>query len=420
VYYQLIDRPSASVREEDLPRAVNPDVCNRIMFAVDTAELSTELTFLLGEACLSLDYLPIRGVHRGIVCSQRFLDVLTAASVSYRAYPASFLNKETSLLLPAYYSFWLPQSIHNAIDWERSEAWTNPETGQGWLTKIVLTAEVEAASPLLFHAHGTGRYFVHERLCGRLEVAEITGIAFAPLDTAYLPDGGVKKREMEQWLIDHPDDWVSWYRLSDFLVKARRYEEAVDALEQVLGINPNAEKAWYKLGHLLHQRGNLAEAQTTLKRAMKLQPQSLAWGEYCTILRTLEAKEEALAYAETWMKNWSQSPLPWYELGAAQVVLGRDQEALQAIDEGLARGGGARRDDLYLLKANILSKQERYEEALALFNRQLEVTPLKRVLWKGKMRALSALGRLDEVRKAEQEFQKLEQQREENLKKRPI
>ena len=161
MYYQLIDWDQTNVEESDLPQAQDLTFCNHLVDGEVQPTTSRDLTFRLGEACLALDYLPLRGVRRAMLCSQRFLDVLTSASVPYTGYPVHLLHRETLRPLDTRYYFWLPQSIHNAIDWERSEAWTNPETGMRRLTRIVLASEVEEASPLLFHALGTGRYCVH-------------------------------------------------------------------------------------------------------------------------------------------------------------------------------------------------------------------------------------------------------------------
>ncbi len=419
MYYQLIETPLAEEVERELPEAVDPELCTRLVDEPDLPRSLVELTFHIGLSCLHVDYLPIRNVSRAMLCSQRFINVLTSMSVPFTTYLARLLEWNTEHLIAVDYFFWLPQQVKDTIDWEHSEDWVDYETGARWLTKLVLTAECEAAAPLLFHAKGSGRYFVHDRLRTQLEAAGITGVTFVPLDDAYNPYAGLKRLELERILQEHPDDWVGWCKLSDTLVTTRRYKEALEPLNRALALKPDLEIAWYKQGRILHRLGYLQEALEALKRAIELKPQSLACGEYWTVLRKLGRQEEALATAEQWVKIWGKSPLPWYELGAAHAVLEHYEEALYAIERGLALGGGARLDDLFRVKADVLYKLGRYEEALATCEVRLQATPLVRAIWEVKAKSLHALGRNKEALEAEEELHKLEQRRLENLSKKP-
>jgi len=141
------------------------------------------------------------------------------------------------------------------------------------------------------------------------------------------------------------------------------------------------------------------------------------------VLRALGRNEEALVSAEHLVEIWSRSPFSWYELAAAHAVLGHNERALQVIEHSLLLanvGGGLQYAQLYGLKGEVLLAERRYEEALVAYENGLRhMSPLERKLWEGKAKALRALKRNEEAMVAEQKVSKLDQRREENLKKKP-
>lgn len=420
MYSQLIDVAADNEIWSNLPESLDAKLCMQLIDTYETFQPSITLTFSAGRAGIGRDYLPVQRVSGGWLCSQRFLDVLTKASVPFTAYPAQLLEQDTEQPIEANYSFWMPYRIKNAIDVQRSQIRTDPETGRRSFLEIVLTEECEKTAPLLFHARGSGRYFVHDSLRIQLVEAGITGIDFAPLDAASAPKVGIKKQTLERALQEHPDDWEKWVSLSDALVQLNYYQEALVPLKKALALKPNWEKAWYKYGRLLYRLKRFQEALEALQQAVERQPESAAWGEYCATLRELGKNEEALKHAQHWAKIWSHSPLPWYELGATYAALGRYSDALPALDKSLELGGGARVEDVFRLLGSVLSTLGRYDEALEVYEEVLKTYPQKKIFWVGKATALKYLGLSEEAEKAEQHIRQLEILREENLKRRPL
>jgi tetratricopeptide (TPR) repeat protein len=116
-------------------------------------------------------------------------------------------------------------------------------------------------------------------------------------------------------------------------------------------------------------------------------------------------------------------PLTWYELAAAYAASGHQDQALQAIEHCLglgAWGGGTEQAKIATLKGELLVQLGRYEEALATYEMGLEWSSIDNVLRVGKIKTLRLLGRNEEAEIAEAQLQRLEQRREENVKKRPM
>ena len=417
MYSILVEAVLGTIVEGDRARPIDPLLCSRLVDEPNAPRPQVELSFHIGPSCLEYDYLSIRNVSGGRLCSQRFIDILTSASVPFTAYPVHLLEWNTEHPITERYFFWIPKRVSRdeAIDWERSEDRIDPETGVHWLTKLVLRTDYEVIAPLLFVT--AGRYLVNDSLRAQLEAAGISGLAFAPLDAAHDPYTGVKRETLELFLREHPEDWERWYKLS-LLYNDQR---ALEPLSRVLELKPDLEEALYRRGRILYQIGSLQEALEAVKRVIELNPQSRAWGEYSTILRELEHKEESLTSAEHWVQIWGESPLPWYELGKAHAALGHYEEAVQAIDRGFALKGvvGPYIEEVLRIKGEMLYQLGRYKEALSAYALGTKMNARYRALYEGKAKTLHALGRNKEALRAEQELQKLEQEREENLKKRP-
>lgn len=415
MYYLLL-----AMALDEVPQTSAARLCIELASERDSKKSITPIPFTIHQTNLQRDYLPI-GNAPGKLCSQRLINMLGDAAVLFTAYPTHLIDKETEQEIPSRYFYWIPQWIEGTIDWERSEEWVIPETGTRHLTKLVLTEATILKAPMLFQTRERGFYLIHEKLRAQLEAVLIAGMAFASLDTVYLPQEGVKKALLERVLTEHPEDSNSWYELSNTYVLLHRYQEAHVVLDRAIACRPDFEEAWYRQGVILHTLGQLQNASKALRRAIELNPLSKAWIEYSAVLRDMGRYQEALEMAEQGVQIWNQTSLSWHELAASQAALKRYQEALGAIEQALrlGGGGGSYLADMYRIKGEMLTGLDRYEEALTSCEIGLSYAPTKRALWADKVNLLHRLERNEESIVAQRELDRLEQRREKNLQKRP-
>jgi tetratricopeptide (TPR) repeat protein len=85
----------------------------------------------------------------------------------------------------------------------------------------------------------------------------------------------------------------------------------------------------------------------------------------------------------------------WNNKGIALAALGRPQEALACYERGLEMD--PHQSGLWNNKGQALERLDRYEEALACYNRAVEITPQDGGMWGNKGRCLRALGQYEEA-----------------------
>ena len=215
----------------------------------------------------------------------------------FTAYPTHLLDWKTKQTLTSSYFFWIPAWIEHAIDWERSEETLNLETGVRYLTKLVVTTECETKAPLLFQAKERASILVYNRLRQQLEATGMRGINFAPLDAAYAPSQGPRKARLDHALQVNPSDWETWCELGNVLTALCRYQDALNAFDQVLVFKGDSREAWYGRGRVLRLLGYNEEALKAFAMVLEGEPQPKAWQGYCEVLREVGRYEEALLSA---------------------------------------------------------------------------------------------------------------------------
>jgi len=89
------------------------------------------------------------------------------------------------------------------------------------------------------------------------------------------------------------------------------------------------------------------------------------------------------------------SEAPWYSKGAALVVLGRYEEALECIDTALRMN--PRNEVAWVNKGNALVRMGRLVDALKCYNSAIKVNPGYEVGWNNKGNALARLGKYPEA-----------------------
>lgn len=74
-----------------------------------------------------------------------------------------------------------------------------------------------------------------------------------------------------------PDDGMIWYGLASEYVKAERWSEAVDALRNVVRLNPDFTAAYQMLGTALLNQGQSEEARRAWTQGVEVANRTGAW-----------------------------------------------------------------------------------------------------------------------------------------------
>jgi len=170
----------------------------------------------------------------------------------------------------------------------------------------------------------------------------------------------------------HPKEY--WDELGYNLSHAGKYEEALEAYDKVLEVDPNNAKEWYNKGYCLSELGRYEEALEAYDKSLELDPKlKIAWDNKGGILSYLNRYDEAIdAYNKALEVDTNYSDA-WYNKGWALHGLGRYEEALEAYDKTLELN--PRYLKAWYNKGNILLNSGRYNEALEAYDRALEIDP---------------------------------------------
>lgn len=413
MYSIMLGAPQKEEQELEV-EAVDPMFCESLVTGYKHQDLLGPLEFLIAPQHLEQDYLSVSNIVGGELYSERFIAVLKQESAPIIVFPVQLLDQDSQALLSDTYSFLIVKEVPQAIDWERSESWTDPETGDTQLTHLVLTSACEAEAYQLFRPKGLSVYLVHHHLRTRLEMEGIKGIAFTSLDTVFAPDLGLEKLKLEDELEQTPNDSVRWHNLGDLLRRLHRPKEALTALDRSLFLQSDQGAAWWARGWVLRELGHLEEALKAFRQATNSSDMSIGWAECSEILREMERYEEALQVAQQGVQVRRNNIFVWVQLGETYLAVGNYQAALRAFEQAM-KLPLMPFPAAYLGKGDALIQLEKYEEALATYTDGLVFAPLNIKLWQGKARAMRALRLEREAEAAEEKVQQLEREREERM-----
>ena len=161
-------------------------------------------------------------------------------------------------------------------------------------------------------------------------------------------------------------------RLGSLLIELNRAQEAIPLLEAAVAQSPT-----------IANRYALANAYLAIKDSQRALPLlaavvAAAPGEYrlrmayARVLREQKKLEEAAAQFREAAQLEPQKSEPWSDLAGVLIVMGRDAEAVQALDRVRSLGGEA--PGHHFLRALVLDRNRQYEAALASYERFLQLS----------------------------------------------
>jgi tetratricopeptide (TPR) repeat protein len=127
-----------------------------------------------------------------------------------------------------------------------------------------------------------------------------------------------------------------WFDKGFNLGEQGRYQEAIEAYDKALKIDPQYKFAWLNKGWALNNLGRYQEAIEAYDKALKIDPKyKSAWNNKGNALRNLGRYQEAIEAYDKILKIDPKYKSAWNGKGAALRDLGRYQEAIEAYDKAL-------------------------------------------------------------------------------------
>jgi tetratricopeptide (TPR) repeat protein len=195
---------------------------------------------------------------------------------------------------------------------------------------------------------------------------------------------------------------IAWIYQGQVLKQLQQYEEALNAYDRALALNPNDAETWTDRGLILEQLGRYAEALTAHEWAVKVNPKySLALVNQCAVLNQLGNYEEALVACEMALQEgdqrWGDLGLAyaWNQRGNALIGLARYEEALASANRAFALQPDYA--EAWSNRSAALWHLGRYPEALAATEQAISINPNSSKAWFNQGRILTTLGRYEDA-----------------------
>ena len=160
---------------------------------------------------------------------------------------------------------------------------------------------------------------------------------------AELYDSDWESIQAQLLTVEQPNDntdLVAWMNYGNQLWRYGRHNEAVDAFEKVIAIDPQFDRAYYTMGLAYGYQRDYPQAVTALEKATQINPNPYFY---------------------------------WRYLGLSYFSLNQFDEAISAYEQAITNNP----EDfvLYVEQGNTYQKAERYEEAITSYNKAVSLNP---------------------------------------------
>lgn len=187
-----------------------------------------------------------------------------------------------------------------------------------------------------------------------------------------------------------------WYRRGNDLEGNRSYEDAVNAYDKALELNPKYAAAWCDKGRALSRMaifpnatGKYNESLKAFDKATELDPQnSTIWalkGQVLSSMATFTGNEsiynDSLQALDKALQIDPKNPQAWDFKGSTLMAMRRNNESVEAFDraiQNIGRYQGNQTEELsglWLTRAVVLQQAGRMNEALLSFDKAVQIVP---------------------------------------------
>ena len=146
-------------------------------------------------------------------------------------------------------------------------------------------------------------------------------------------------------------------------------QDARSALREVVRIDPKDALAWYDLGKFLYTRSELLEAKAAYGHAVEIDPKmKLAWYQKGSVHEALEEPDDAIAAIERGLAlDERDVSTHHFRLAAMHALKGNKEKAFEWIRSGLALNRTNFYSEIYRVEFGVLADDPRWEDLLAAF-----------------------------------------------------
>jgi serine/threonine protein kinase len=171
-----------------------------------------------------------------------------------------------------------------------------------------------------------------------IEIQPNNGDAYRRLSAIYNKDGQLNEAlaAIQKAVQLEPRDFSNYQQLGAFYVNRGNYQDAVSAYQKMVDLAPGLGISHYSLGAALGDAGRLPEAEKELREAVRLQDSAVAEHTLGAILLDLGKSGEAISCFERARDLGDHTSLLWLNLGLSYSREGRDSDAAEAFQKGLA------------------------------------------------------------------------------------
>jgi tetratricopeptide (TPR) repeat protein len=199
-----------------------------------------------------------------------------------------------------------------------------------------------------------------------------------------------------------------WFNKGFALNSLVKYDEAINAYDKAINLNPYYAAAWNNKGIALDNQGKHDESIKAYDEAIRLDPNDADAknNKGTTLGRDLGNYDEAILAFDEAIRLNPKHVKAWNNKGIALVGQGKYDEAIRAYDEAIKLDPNLA--EPWNNKGIALKKQGKYEEAIRAYDEAIKLDPNYAKSWNNKGGTLGQQGKYEEAIRACEEAIRLD------------
>lgn len=171
----------------------------------------------------------------------------------------------------------------------------------------------------------------------------------------------------------------AWYSKGLTFRAMNRYDDAIAAFQQAIALNDSMAIIYKNLADALRTCGRYQEALAAYERVIALDPSSSAYTDKGITLRLLHQFDAALTAHDKALRQDDKDAYAWHSRGRTYFAMGKYEPALKNIDEALHLKPD--NDEFARSRVQVMIKQGRFEDALQWCQRVIDRAPQRSFGW---------------------------------------